>query len=267
MAAIFQWQDMEKLIYGRRLLQKIPKKFVNSELKPRTWISLKNGLIREFERETNSAVIHRLLETTTKKNAESYSEYFYRMIDIAAPIKMDPKGLITYIIDGISDVENHKIVLHESNTVEELKRKLQNFEEIKKSQQARLQNKTKNDKTQATRLLNNRSQPTRSNTNDMERGETSSRNVQRNLRCFNCGSNRHQIKNCPKKDQGPKCYTCNEYGHLSPTCPNRDTAAKTNKTSNVNVIVRTRVEKEIFINGSSVEIAIRRSHFEYLSVV
>lgn len=146
-ADIFKWGDLEKLVYGRRLLKNIPRKYVNSELKPRTWTSLRNGLIDEFKKEINSALVHILLETASKSEDETCNEFFYRMTDIAAPIRLEAKGLMTYIIDGLEDNESNKLILHQAKSVKELKEILKTYEEVKKSQRTRLTRNTPKEST------------------------------------------------------------------------------------------------------------------------
>lgn len=55
---VFGWDDLEKLVYGRRLLAGSAKLYASCELKPKTWYQLKSGLIKEFEIKVNSALIH-----------------------------------------------------------------------------------------------------------------------------------------------------------------------------------------------------------------
>lgn len=110
-AIILGWKDLEKLVYGRRLMKGEAKQFVSYELKPRTWNGLKYGLQTEYSIEVNSQLIHRKLEATTKKSEETYREYCYRMMNIAAPAKIDEASLINYIVDGIPESKNNKMFL------------------------------------------------------------------------------------------------------------------------------------------------------------
>lgn len=123
-STMFQWGDLEKLIYGRRLLTGTAKLFVNSELKPKTWEQFKFGLIREFKIVLNAALIHRKLSETKKQPNESFNEYCYKMVDIAQPAKLDAKAMITYIVDGISDHVNNKLFLYHSTSLTDLKERM-----------------------------------------------------------------------------------------------------------------------------------------------
>lgn len=46
---MFQWNDLVKTIYARRLMSGTANPFVNSELSPRAWLQSKIGLQSEFE--------------------------------------------------------------------------------------------------------------------------------------------------------------------------------------------------------------------------
>lgn len=119
------WNDLEKLVYARRLLVYIPKRYVNSELKPKAWSELKAKLIKEFKRDVNSGLIHKKLASSKKISNETLNQYVYRMSEIAAPIQLDVKALIMYIVDGIEDSKTNKLFLYQATTMSELKEKLQ----------------------------------------------------------------------------------------------------------------------------------------------
>lgn len=107
-ATIFGWNELERLLYGRRLLTSAAKMYVNSELKPKTWIQLKEGLCKEFKIEVNSALIHEKLSEMKKKKDESFREFCYRVIDMAAPAKMETAAVIRYVVNGIQDSTANK---------------------------------------------------------------------------------------------------------------------------------------------------------------
>lgn len=50
-AAIYDWNTLETLVYARRLITGLPKRFVTIELKPKTWNELKEGLRKEYGKE------------------------------------------------------------------------------------------------------------------------------------------------------------------------------------------------------------------------
>lgn len=123
-AKIFHWNRIEMMIFCRRLLKGSARMFVNSELKPKSWIQLKSGLRKEFLIEVNGALIHKKLVQKRKRPDQSYAEYCYEMIDIAAPAKIDTRALVTYIVDGIDDCAENKLFLYSSKNVKELKEKI-----------------------------------------------------------------------------------------------------------------------------------------------
>lgn len=200
-AQIFKWNDLEKMIYGRRLLTKQAKLFVNSELKPRSYEQFKNGLIKEFKKVVNSALIHRKLSGTRKASSESFHEYCYKMIEIAQPANIDTRGLITYIVDGIDDHFNNKLFLYHAQTISELKEKMKTYNEL---------SKRKTYSRKATRSDDGR---------NPEKNETKNGKEERPGEvCYNCGSKQHRQWDCPDRENGPRCFNCGSFGHKSPDC-------------------------------------------------
>jgi len=68
------------------------------------WRDLKAALKEEFTEEINASDVHDKLRRRTKRRNESYSEYCYKMKDIAAKIIIDEKTVIKYIIKFIKNV-------------------------------------------------------------------------------------------------------------------------------------------------------------------
>lgn len=128
-ALIFRWSELETLVYARRLLEGLPKRFVNIELKPKTWNELKKGLQNEYGTEKNSALIHKKMASSRMKPTESFTEFLYRMTEIAGS-QIKTKALITYIVDGISDETPNKLFLYNSKTLQELKERIRDREEF-----------------------------------------------------------------------------------------------------------------------------------------
>ncbi|GFT94282.1 retrovirus-related Pol polyprotein from transposon 17.6 [Trichonephila clavipes] len=62
------------------------------------------------------------------KLTETLQEYFLTMRDLAHKRAVDDSSLIDYIIDGIPDSSNHKIILYGSKTFSEFKNKLKIYE-------------------------------------------------------------------------------------------------------------------------------------------
>lgn len=177
-AAIFNWSPLEMLVYGRKLIQGLPKRYISLELKPNSWIELKRGLLTEYKREHNSALIHKKMASEKKSSTESFNEYFYRMIEMAGD-QIDVKALITYIVDGIKDNIPNKLFLYNSKTLTELKDRVKEYQEIKS---------TKSEPANNTRQ-----------------------------HCYNCGD-LHKTNECPNNSRGVKCFKCNQFGHISRSC-------------------------------------------------
>lgn len=235
---IFGWGDLERLVYARRLLTGAAKLYASCELRPKTWIQLKNGLEKEFEIKVNSALIHKKLSETKKKRDETFREYCYRMIDIAAPGKIETAAVVTYIVDGIHDTTTNKLFLYSANTISELKEKIRVYEEAtKKDSSNKTTTKEKDDEKK-------------------KHSDRKSSKSDRSNRCFNCGSGEHLSHSCPDKDKGPKCFKCDSFGHKSASCSKNvdKDKKKDEKVSSCVLIVpnRTRVKKEIVINNKSV---------------
>lgn len=231
---IFGWAELEKLVYARRLLAGSAKLYANCELRPKTWIQLKAGLIREFEVKVNSALVHEQLRDSKKKKNESYREFCYRMIEMAAPAKIETAAVITYIVNGINDTMTNKMFLYSAISLNDLKEKIRVYEEAMKN------DTMKSDKTA---------------TKDKEKDKQSDRKSIKNSksrRCYGFGSDQHKSRECPDKDKGPKCFSCNSFGHKSQSCPEKkeDQTKKFEKPATNILIVpdRKRVKKEVVIN-------------------
>lgn len=232
---VFGWGDLEKLVYARRLLIGSAKLYASCELRPKTWRELKNGLIKEFKIKVNSAMIHKKLSEAKKKRDETFREFCYRMIDIAATGNIDTAAVITYIVDGIQDSMANKMFLYSATTLNELKEKVRVYEEVSKKDSA---NKS----------------TTREKDDDRKKsGDRKSTKTDKKDKCFNCGSDQHQARACPDRERGPKCFSCDDFGHKSAVCPKKE--KKKDEKASVNVLVvpnRTRVKKEIKMNDISV---------------
>lgn len=127
------------------------------------------------------------------------------MQDIANRGNIDDLSLIHYIIQGIDDSPQNKVILFGCTDLVQFKQKLLICDEISQSNhslKACMQNFTPN----TARAL-----PPR-NWNKKN--------------CFNCGSLSHLSLNCTNKSRGPKCFSCQSYGHKSFNCRERTTERK-----------------------------------------
>lgn len=189
-ANMFNWDDDEKLIYAKRLLSGPAKLFVKYDLKPKTWGQLSLGLRREFNEEIDTRAIHLKLGKAKKKSSESFNEFLYRMMYIAAPAKLREKTIIDYVVDAVAESTECKLFLSTATSIAELKEKLKVFENCGRS--ATFKNRLDGRESEA-------------------------------VVCFNCGSNQHKMNHCPDRDKGPLCFKCKSFGHRRDECPGEKT--------------------------------------------
>lgn len=184
-ANMFNWDDDEKLIYAKRLLWGPAKLFVKYDLRPKTWWQLTLGLRREFNEEIDTRAIHLKLGKAKKRNSESFNEFLYRMMNIAAPAKLKEKTIIEYIVDAVAESTECKLFLSSATSIAELKEKLKVFENCGRN-------------------------ATFKSRSDAKGAEA--------MECFNCGSGQHKTHHCPDRDKGPLCFKCKSFGHRRDEC-------------------------------------------------
>lgn len=202
-SSLMQWNDVEKLIYAKRLLVGTAKLFIRTS-KFKSWDTLKKELEDEFGSKLNSAAIHKKLSTRKMKQNETCQQYLLHMKEISMLGVIEEEALIEYVIDGIQDSEMNKSILYGTNNIKEFRKKLELYAEIKKKATVKNTQQSRNFPAQST--SKGRTQvPTK--------------------RCYNCGGTNHQAPACTK---GVKCFKCNNFGHKSPECPNN-----TKKTLNI----------------------------------
>lgn len=221
---VLKWNDMQKFVYGKRLIKGSAQMFIENEAKPKSWASLRTALRTEFGSKINSAVVHRQLSQRKKAADESYRAYIYKMLDIASQADIETSAVIVYIVDGIPGAPKDKLRLYESTTTRELKKRLDIYELVQSKTEETVVAKTHTEKKKSAPVAKRR--------------------------CYNCGDDKHEASLCPNKSQGPKCFKCNQYGHKSADCPTRNTAEKSN-TPNINVL-KTNVHKDIKVNNQKV---------------
>lgn len=69
---------------------------------------------------------------------ETVQEYYLRMKELASRDKIEEEALIQYVIDGIQDNTNNKIVLYGARRLEDFKEKLKVYENIRKKNQDKM---------------------------------------------------------------------------------------------------------------------------------
>ncbi|GFX34071.1 retrovirus-related Pol polyprotein from transposon gypsy [Trichonephila clavipes] len=85
------------------------------------WSQMKEHLLNEFSDRINSAQLHNMIQARRLKPTETLQEYFLTMQDLAHKGAVDDSSLIDYIIDGIPDSSNNKIILYGYKTLSEFK--------------------------------------------------------------------------------------------------------------------------------------------------
>ncbi|GFT56670.1 retrovirus-related Pol polyprotein from transposon 17.6 [Trichonephila clavipes] len=126
------------------------------------------------------------------KPTETLQEYFLTMRDLAHKGAVDDSSLIDYIIDGIPDSSNNKIILYGSKTLSEFKDKLKIYETLLNSKH----NKQFPDK---------RFRDYEDSTSNQHRIEHKRFTNQQPI-CYLCGLKGHKSTLCPNKERGKKCY-------------------------------------------------------------
>lgn len=127
----FGWNDVQKFVYGRRLLSGTAKLFVQSSTGLNDWGTLKNALEEEFEVKVSSAEIHELLRGRKKKSDESFLQYIYHMQSIAKRGHIDEETVCEYVVRGIVDDPVNKVGLYGARTLAELKERVKQYEKMK----------------------------------------------------------------------------------------------------------------------------------------
>ena len=234
------WSELQKYIFGKRLLQGPAKLFVHTLKNVSTWERLKERLRSEFETTINSAELHKLLENRKIKKTETIREYVYQMQETASKGDIEDEALIQYIIEGINEKGHEKLLLYGAANIEELKQKIVIYEKVKKQSITTV--------------------PTHSN--EPRINKYVSTNKTREMKCFICGDNNHYQRNCPKKVISEiKCYKCLEIGHKSYQCDKKkpettylkkETFIAQNNGCRTKVIVNNKSEIALIDTGAEV---------------
>lgn len=191
-AEIFQLNDLQKLIFAKNLFEGQARLFADYESKAHSWQTLRNELIEEFEKQSNSLVIHQQLAARRKATTETAIQYLYDMIILGSQGNVDIEAIFTHTTNGMPGNPQNKTILYEAKNLNDYKNSLLIYE---------LQ---QNQVTGMTSQINE-----------------SRRIKQANRRCINCGDLKHGTIDCPHKMDGPKCFRCNNFGHRSmdDVCP------------------------------------------------
>lgn len=126
-AEMYEWTEVQKIIYAKRLLRGSAKVFANFEIKAVNWRKFKRSLIDEFSKTFNSKQGHQILSQAKKKQNETYQAYIYRILETASHADIEIESKIQYIIDGVPD-EVSKSILYSATTIKELRKRFRHYE-------------------------------------------------------------------------------------------------------------------------------------------
>lgn len=210
MAEVTGWNDLQKLIFAKKSLKGIAKLFVQSEKGIKSWKTLKQRLIGEFQVKVSSIQVHKLLMSRTKKREESVQEYVLVMREIGSRANVENEVLIQCIIDGIPDDVSNKVILYGARNFAEFKEKVKLYEQMKAGRstatmKGHLEVQKKYQGQDFRRELKSKSEVYKT----------------REVKCFNCGENGHKSIACPNRNKGTKCFNCSNFGHVSAKCPKK----------------------------------------------
>ncbi|XP_053968493.1 uncharacterized protein LOC128869920 [Anastrepha ludens] len=212
-AAVVNWNELQKFIYGKQLLRGAAKTFVRSQRAVKDWNSLKSILKKEFEVKLSANEIHRRLKNRRKRVNENLLEYLYSLMEIASQINMDDESIIEYFIDGIPDTRANKQILYQARNLEDLKENLRIYEKCRGSQHSI-----------GSRPFTQSSQ---------DKGSTKDE-AQSSRSCFQCGRVGHLARQCTQL--AIRCFKCSQVGHKAFECKQMIPRAEKKENQRVNVV-------------------------------
>lgn len=231
-STVCAWSDIQKYLFARKLLRGAAKLAIETSTGIGSYAQLIAKLKAEFKDTISSAEVHDLLRNRKKTAEESFIEYFYRMKQIANKGKVDEESVVSYIIAGIPDDPQNKVVLYDATTIEELKSKLKTYQNFK-------------DAKTATKSTSKGSYPHFQRKDVNRQGGSTER-------CKNCGATSHVSQNCPHRSKGSRCFRCNEFGHIAKNCSQQPTEKKTPAESNVNRVQVSDMHVDVYLVGEKI---------------
>lgn len=202
-ARMLKWNDLQQLMYGKRLLKGVAKRFMRS-IDVDSWEELKDGLRDQFNVELSDADIHKKLGERKKSSKETLQDYLIAMNEIGKVNNVKEDSIMQYVIDSIDDDPRNKAMLFGATTMREFRLKLIAYEKFRSgfAKKKDVKGEAKGESKQS----NERAGPS----------------ARKDRRCYGCGEEGHISAKCPDKSKGEKCFACNEFGHRATACPNKE---------------------------------------------
>jgi len=122
MSELLQWDNLQKIVYAKKLLRGSAKQFMSLQKGITTWRSMKKRLLNEFETKHNSAIVHAQLNKRKRQTNETPRQYIYVMQTIASQGDVEEEALVQYIIEGVPDEEYNKSILYGADTLTQLRK-------------------------------------------------------------------------------------------------------------------------------------------------
>ena len=235
-AKIFGWNDMQQVIYGKRLCKGVVKEALKTTT-VNSWAELKSFLVSQFYFQLDSALVHKQMVERKKMKDESCQSYLITMIKLGTAGKLEEKAIIRHTIDGIQDSPCNKAILMGAVSLGDFRAKLKLYEELKQMERPKPRDSLP---VNETRFKGQR----RDNPKPGPRSAS---------KCYGCGSESHQVKNCDKRKESIKCFKCGETGQISRNCPKIDEARVGTVAANQTGNFGERTMKLVKIEGKEVE--------------
>lgn len=243
-AQVFKWNDLQKLVYAKRMMKDSAKLFLRTK-KTTTYSDLKQVLLKEYGQKKSSAEIHKLMQSRKKKSDENLRDYALRMLEIGVSNGIDEQSVIQYVIDGIDDDHSSKVLLYGAKTYDELKIKMEDYEKYKTA------SKKKDESNKQTSSGKQKSN---------EKSISKKKSENKENRCFSCGDSSHLLSSCPTKDKGPKCFKCLEFGHKASdnVCQKKENKKEEKSGDSKMMCINTKPKamKKIQLNGLNMDVLI-----------
>ncbi|KYB28419.1 hypothetical protein TcasGA2_TC032556 [Tribolium castaneum] len=211
LAMLLGWGDLQSFLFAKKSLIGLAKMFVQGLHGVRTWYDLKTRLVREFAAKINSAELHQQLRERKMKKSESAYEYFLLMKELASRGNIEEEAVVHYIVEGILDDSENKLMLYEASSYDQLRIKLEVYEKFKRSKNLKIAGSSRGEY---------RGVKEKPKTSAFAEDKKHLGPIPR--KCFNCSLIGHVAAQCPKpKREKGSCYGCGKLDHVIANCPDR----------------------------------------------